>query len=164
MRTIIIYNSQTGFTEQYANWIAKALDCPSKSLKQTTAAELSNYDRVIFGGWIMGDKIMGLDKLCQMTSPSAVFAVGSTPAYEEVVEKIRNLNQLEQVPLFYMEGGFRLERLGFLQRTLLKTLKKATAKKENRSRQEEFMLQNLGESFDNSDEKKIEELVKYLEE
>lgn len=59
-----------------------------------------------------------------MTSPSAVFAVGSTPAYEEVVEKIRNLNQLEQVPLFYMEGGFRLERLGFLQRILLKTLKK----------------------------------------
>ena len=93
-----------------------------------------------------------------------VFAVGSTPAYEEVVEKIRNLNQLEQVPLFYMEGGFRLERLGFLQRILLKTLKKATAKKENRSRQEEFMLQNLGESFDNSDEKQIEELVKYLEE
>lgn len=62
-----------------------------------------------------------------------------------------------------MEGGFCLEKLGFLQRTLLKTLKKATAKKENCSRQEEFMLQNLGASFDNSDEKKIEELVKFLE-
>lgn len=54
MNTIVIYESATGFTEQYAEWIADELDCPCRPLKQISGTELATFDRVIFGGWVMG--------------------------------------------------------------------------------------------------------------
>ena len=115
MKTIVIYNSKTGFTKQYANWIAEALSCPCEPLKSVSAAELQGFDKIIFGGWIMGNMIMGLDKLRGMAVPAAVFAVGSTPPYEEVIAQINEQNKMGGTPLFYMEGGFRFEELGFFQ-------------------------------------------------
>lgn len=159
MQTIVIYNSKTGFTKQYAQWIAEALNCSCKPLKNVSAAELQDFDKIIFGGWIMGNMIMGLDKLRGMAKPAAVFAVGSTPAYEEVIAQINEQNKMDGVPLFYMEGGFHFEELGFAQKMLLKALKKSTAKKENRDRQGDFMVQALGTSFDHTDREQILPLV-----
>lgn len=102
---------------------------------------------------------MGLDKLRKMATPVAVFAVGATPAYEEVIAQISEQNKMDGTPLFYMEGGFRFEKLGFAQKTLLKTLKRSVAKKEDRNRQEDFMAQALGTSFDHTDQEQILPLV-----
>lgn len=160
MNTIVIYESKTGFTAQYAQWIAEELGCESVSLKQITKENLNQYDKIIFGGRIMANMIMGLDKLSGMTSNlTAVFAVGATPAYEEVIQAIKTQNKLSDVSFFYMEGGFHFEQLGFAQQILLKTLKKSVAKKENPSRQEAFMAQALGTSFDHSEKNQIYPLV-----
>lgn len=161
MKTVIVYQSHTGFTEQYAKWLADVLGCSCQPLKQISGAKLREYDRVIFGGWIMGNMIMGLDKLRTMAVPYAVFAVGSTPPYDEVIAKIKEQNKMEDTPLFYVEGGFRFERLSFPQKILLKALKKSTAKKENRSRQEDFLVQILGTSFDHSGKEQLAELIEY---
>ena len=162
MKAVIVYQSHTGFTEQYAKWLADILCCPCKPLKQTSAAELRGYDQVIFGGWIMGNMIMGLDKLRARTAPAAVFAVGATPPYCEVIDKIREQNKLGNTPLFYMEGGFRFEQLSFPQKVLLKALKRSTAKKENRSRQEDFLVRILGTSFDHSGKEQLAVLLGHL--
>lgn len=63
MKTIIIYESGTGFTEQYAKWISEALDCECKKLKKVSPSELKEFDRIVFGGWIIGGGIMGLEKM-----------------------------------------------------------------------------------------------------
>ena len=60
-----------------------------------------------------------------------------------------------------MTGGFRFEKLNFLYRTMLKTLKKVVAKKADRTSQEDFMAQYLGTSFDNSEKSQIMPLVEY---
>ena len=60
-----------------------------------------------------------------------------------------------------MTGGFRFEKLNFLYRTMLKTLKKIVAKKTDRTSQEEFMAQYLGTSFDHSEKSQIMPLVEY---
>lgn len=159
MKTIVIYNSKTGFTKQYAKWISEALSCPCKPLKSVSAAELDDFDKIIFGGWVMGNMIMGLDKLRKMATPAIVFAVGATPAFEEVIAQINEQNKMDGTPLFYLEGGFRYEELGFAQKMLLKTLKKSIAKKENRNCQEDFMAQVLTTSFDHTDCKQILPLV-----
>lgn len=111
MKTIVIFESATGFTEQYAKWIATALECQCKPLKQVSETDLTAYECIIFGGWIMGNGIIGLEKLHAMVKPYAVFAVGSTPAYDEVVSSIKEQNKLGDIPLFYMVGGFRFEKL-----------------------------------------------------
>lgn len=161
MKTIIVYESATGFTAQYAAWLAEELSAQSKALRDISRAALADFDRVIFGGWVMGDGIMGLEKLRAMAAPYAVFAVGSTPAYEEVVAKIQTQNKLGDTPLFYLVGGFRFEELGFVKKLLLKTLRKSVAKKEQRDRQGDFMAQALGTSFDHSERAQIAPLVEF---
>ena len=161
MKTIIIYESGTGFTEQYAKWISEALDCECKKLKKVSPSELKEFDRIVFGGWIIGGGIMGLEKMRSIKKPFAVFAVGATLESKEIVSAIKTQNKLDDIPLFYMTGGFRFEKLNFLYRAMLKTLKKIVAKKTDRTSQEEFMAQYLGTSFDHSEKSQIMPLVEY---
>lgn len=161
MKTIVVYESKTGFTEQYANWISKELDCVCKSMKQVQKEELATYDRVIFGGWVMGNMIVGLDKVRDLSNLFAIFAVGSTPAYEEVIATIQEQNNVKELPFYYLVGGFHFEKLAFPIKIMLKTLRKSVLKKENRSRQDEFMAQMLGTSFDHTDKTQIMPLVEY---
>lgn len=59
MKTIVIYNSQTGFTKRYAQWIAEATgaDCFELSeAKRKYGYIWSNY----FGGWACAG---GINKL-----------------------------------------------------------------------------------------------------
>lgn len=163
MRTIIVYESKTGFTEQYAGWAAESLGCESIPLKNASKEKLAEYDRVIFGGWIMANMISGLAKLREMTlSPAAVFAVGASPAFEEVLGQIREQNQLGEIPFFYFEGGINFDGLGFVQRMMLKTMKKMTEKKKDMTRQEAAIVQLLTGNFDHTDRRQLEEMLMFL--
>ncbi|MCI5621375.1 MAG: flavodoxin domain-containing protein [Lachnospiraceae bacterium] len=161
MNTIIVYSSQTGFTKQYAQWLGEALDCPYKSQGEVSDAELKEYDCIIYGGWIMGNSIMGLDKFRTKHVPTSIFAVGATPAYDEVICVVKEQNHVDDTPFFYLEGGIRMEKLKFIQKSMLKMLGKSLTKKENATRQEKFMAEKLGTSFDHSSKKQIENLVQW---
>jgi menaquinone-dependent protoporphyrinogen IX oxidase len=53
-KTIVLYESKTGFTRKYAEWIAEELDAELFPLQEARrsidAAKLQDYDAVIFGG------------------------------------------------------------------------------------------------------------------
>ncbi len=105
MKRLVVYQSGTGFTRQYAEWIADALHCDAVDLKQTTEKMVSEQDQVIFGGWIMGNMIRGLDKMRKMNPAHLyVFAVGSTP--DNIADKgvIQELNHLEDLPFSICRG------------------------------------------------------------
>lgn len=51
MNTIVIYNSQTGFTERYAKWIAEAAGARCLSLSEAKKRNLEKYDAIVFGSW-----------------------------------------------------------------------------------------------------------------
>ncbi|MCH1981984.1 flavodoxin domain-containing protein [Ruminococcus sp. OA3] len=160
MKRLVVYQSGTGFTRQYAMWIADALSCRAVDLKQTTENMIREHEQVIFGGWIMGNMIRGLDKINKMNPGHLyVFAVGSTP--DDIVDtvEIKELNHLGDTPFFYMPGGFRFEQLNFMTRRMLKILKRSAAKKENKNPQEQYMANALGTSFDHSDKKYTEPLL-----
>ncbi len=163
MKIIIVYQSSTGFTKQYAQWIGEALSCDVKDIKEVTPEKIGEYDRIIYGGWIMGNNVAGLEKIKRMNPQSiVVFAVGATPDGEEIRSAIKAQNHIESTPFFYMEGGMRFERLNLLVRAMLKVVMKSVKKKQSKTAQDEFMEKNLGSSFDNSDKKYIEPLVTYI--
>ena len=60
MKSIVIYNSQTGFTKQYAEWISEAAGCDCVSLKQAGKIKLADYDAIVFGSWFMAGGITKL--------------------------------------------------------------------------------------------------------
>ncbi|MCI5740420.1 MAG: flavodoxin domain-containing protein [Lachnospiraceae bacterium] len=164
MKRLVVYQSATGFTEKYATWIAEKLSCEAKELKGVKKQEIGNYDMIIFGGWIMGGMIMGLDKMQKMNPKQlVVFAVGASNDSEEVRENLKTQNHLEQSPLFYLEGGLAFERMSFFPKTILKKMGKSIAKKENKTPQEQEMEKLFAGSFDNSDITKIEPLVVAVE-
>lgn len=160
METIVIYQSSTGFTKQYAQWIAEELGCNVLDMKSVSKESINQYEHIIFGGWIMGNMISGLNKIIKMNPKKlTVFAVGSTPASEEVEKAIRTQNHLEETPFFYFEGGFHFEKLSFPVKMMLKMMKKSVAKKENKTPQDEYMVKILGTSFDHTDKKFIAPLI-----
>ena len=61
MKTLVIYNSQTGFTEKYAKWIAEDLEAKCVSVKEAKNEKLVDYDRVIFGSWFCAESISKLN-------------------------------------------------------------------------------------------------------
>ena len=164
MKNLVVFKSSTGFTKRYAEWIAEELKCESKSIKEVSKQELDNVDLVIYGGCIMGNMITGLDKIRKSYKGKLViFAVGSTPSGDKIVEEIKKQNKIEEIPFYYMEGGFQFDKLGFFQKKMLNIVKKSAAKKENKTEQDIYMEKVLGTSFDNSDKKFIEPLIKCVE-
>lgn len=159
MKRIVVYQSATGFTEKYAKWIAEELQCNCVAIKDVKETQLKEQDQVIYGGWIMGNMIVGLDKIRAIKKPEAVFGVGCTPHYEEVMEAIRLQNKLSENEFFYMVGGLKYDELSLPKKLILKTLKKATMKKEDRTRQEEYMAEALCTTFDKAEKKQIASLV-----
>lgn len=155
MNIIVVYNSKTGFTKKYATYISEELQCDMISLKDSAKKDLSNY-HIIYGGWIFGGMIMGLNKV----KANTIFAVGSTPLDIIDVNKLKSQNNINE--LFYMPGGFDFKKHNIFIRFMLKSIKKSTMKKENKTKEEEYMATHLGESFDISDKKYIKPLIDKL--
>lgn len=160
MKDIVIYESKTGFTMQYAQWIAQALGCEARPLKGVTAEALAAYDTVIFGGWIFAKRIQGWDKLKALVpKPAAVYAVGAAPLLEGGLEAIRAENALGDLPLFYMQGGLRYDKLGFIMGGMLKLMGRSLRNKKDPSEEERMMGEAMSQSYDCSSQEAIQPLV-----
>lgn len=113
---------------------------------------------------MFGNNIMGLEQMRQLVKGKlVVFAVGASNPKEAVLQTLREQNHLEQQPLFYFQGGFRLDQLGFAKRMLLKMVKKMAEKKKDPTPQDQDMVKILGTSFDASDRAAIAPLVETLQ-
>lgn len=159
MKTIVIYQSKTGFTKKYAKWIGQELDCEDISLKEMKPGRCEGYDMVIYGGGIMAGQVNGWGKIKEdaglQGKKLVVFGVGATSKdAKEVIEKMRcdNLTEEEQkrIPFFYMEGGINYEKMGFLSKGMLKMMHKSLKKKTDRTPEEEGMMNALAASNDRS--------------
>lgn len=161
---IVIYESKTGFTERYARWIAERLHCEARRLRMVSEQEVKRYDTVIFGGWIMGNHIMGLDQVLEWKHPSVIaFGVGASPAARETAALIRQQNPLGDIPFFYFQGGIAYEKLGFFTRHMLKFMGKRLMQKQGKTEQEAKMAECLAASFDGTDRAAVTELVALAE-
>lgn len=142
MKRIVVYTSKTGFTAKYAKWIAEELGCEDKELKAVDIAMLKEYDQVIYGGWLMGGVVSGLDKIRNMDVKNlVVFGCGMAAPGEEVRETVAKQNQLSVKDFFYLEGGYKPEKVGFLGRMMIKMVVGSIRKKENKTEEDLRMLE-----------------------
>ena len=72
---------------------------------------------------------------------------------------LKESNALGDTPLFYFDGGFHFERLGFMMKFMLKTVSKMTAKQEAKADDGMKMSELIGADFDHTDMAAIEPLV-----
>ena len=137
MKVLVTYQSKTGFTKKYAEWISEELKCDLKELK--SVKDVNDYDLVIHGGWIMGGIIKGVKKIKKLNPKKLiVFGVGLTPKKNLNTDKMIKDNNLEDTPFFYFEGGTNPKKMGFFGRTIVKLVTKKKVTFEDNTKKEEI--------------------------
>ncbi len=171
MKTIVIYNSQTGFTKRYAEWIAEAAGAECAGLKTAEKQELSAYDAIVFGSWACAG---GISKLSRFKSivrrPEGkkliAYCVGASPMESPEVEKSLEKNfktpEFEGVSAFYCPGGLDYEKMPAPSKFAMNMLVKVLSAKKEKTDEDREMIKMISSSYDISDKKYIEPILKAL--
>ena len=85
MKTVVIYNSQTGFTKRYAKWIAEESKADCFELNEAKKKNIDGYDAIIFGGWACAGGVSKLswfkERIDEWKDKKLIaFCVGGSPA------------------------------------------------------------------------------------
>ncbi len=166
---LVAYKSVTGFTEQYARWIAEELGCEAVELEKVTANTLTGYHTIIFGGRFHAGMVDGLKKGKELFEESGaqrliVFATGATPDTQtEMIDEAwkNNLTEEERnrIPHFYMESGLRYDNMPLGDKLMLKVFGAMVRRKKEKTEYEEAMAEALGTAYDHSSREKIKPLL-----
>lgn len=130
----IVYTSNMGSTRRYAEALGKETGLPVYAL-QDARRSLKPGDSLLYLGWLMAGQVQGLKKAREMYRVEAVCAVGMGMNMEE--ETLRKGNGLEEsIPVFPLFGDLEPEKLGGVQRWLVRFLGNALRKKQNPTEEE----------------------------
>lgn len=172
MKTIVIYHSQTGFTKRYAQWIAEAAGAECVEFSAAKKKELGTYEAVVFGGWACAG---GISKLGWFKSnidrwrdkKLIVFCVGASPMKNPDLEADLKRNfteaELNRISVFYCPGGLNYEKMPAPSKLAMKTLIAVLGAKKNRTKAEQDMVKMISASYDISDRKYIEPIIRCLD-
>lgn len=162
----IVYQSETGFTEEYAKDFAEKSALPCLSLAEAQKS-LSPKEEIFFFSWIMAGKLVDFDKAKKKFSPVAVCGVGVRPDVENVQNAIAKAVALPTEQVFYLQGGFAPTKLSGVKKfavlKVLKIVSKKIEKQENMSAEEETFLKVVTEGGSFVDKTKIAPLLHFLE-
>lgn len=161
---IVIYTSETGFTEKYAKWIAEELGCETAKLKDFTADKLNDYEVIIYGGNINAFKIVGINLINNNLSllegkKVYVFGSGITPYSEQYESLIAKNNLLGNHQFYYFTGGLDKGKLKFSSRFALSFIAKRLKTKKNPSSEELFFVEANKAYTDTTSKEQINRLI-----
>lgn len=158
---LIVYKSETGFTEKYVKWLCSELACDMIELKEASCDKISNYDILIYGAGLYAGQINGFDKFKDMVSSDKkliLFATGATQISDvDTIQKAfdDNLSKEEQeiIPHFYAVGGLDYDKMSVKHKIMMKGLLMMLKKKDPDS------YKAICKSFDGCDFGYLDELV-----
>lgn len=163
MKTIIIYNSKTGFTQKYAKWISQEIKCNAVSFKEAQTTDLNTYDTVIFASYLYAAKISKLKWFkSQNIKTKIVFAVGAGEVNStEIKTTIENnfKEDFAKFKVFYAQGGLCYEKMSFIDKLIMKA-PQLEAKKEFGLDSDEY--KTICKSYDACSKEAIKPLVAYI--
>jgi len=63
LKVVVVYQSASGFTEKYAQWISEALNADLFNVKKMSIETLQEYDTIVFGGNLHAVGISGVNTI-----------------------------------------------------------------------------------------------------
>lgn len=138
----IVYTTNTGSTKRYAELLGNETGLPVYALRDAEKT-LSPGAKILYLGWIMAGAVQGYSAAGRF-DVQAVCAVGMGRTGTQV-DSVRQKTALPgNIPLFTLQGNFDVKKLHGLYRLMMammvKTAGKALSKKENRTEDEDDML------------------------
>lgn len=168
MKILLIYKSKTGFTEKYAKWISEEIDCEVVNISNIQNINFKTYDIVIYGSRIHAGRVDGLERIKRLNlgNKLIVFATGATPKETNSIQEVwkNNLSEeeLKTIKHFYIPAGLNYEKMGFLDKTMMKMASIILEKKKNKSKEDIGMQNSIKKSYDISDKSRIRPLIDYV--
>lgn len=171
MKTIVIYNSQTGFTRRYAQWIAEKSNAECIEFKDAKNTDFASYDTIVFGGWAVAGSISKLKwfkkNIAKWSNKKlVVFCVGASPIenpeIEEALPKNFTAQELEVVRWFYLPGGLNYEAMPAKSRVMMKMFVRMLKAKKDKTQDDLNQINMIQSSYDISDIKYIEPIIEYI--
>lgn len=159
--TGIVYTSNTGYTEKYAKLLGERLGLPAFSAEQ--ADSLPEGTEVLYLGWLMAGVVKGYKKAAQRFSVAAVCGVGMGPAGSQDSDVRKNNAIPQEVPVFTLQGGFDRTKLHgiyrFMMGVMIKVMGSSLRKKENRTPEEDAMLEMVTNGGDFVDVRQLDGVI-----
>ena len=166
MITAILYASNTGYTKQYAEMLAKATGLPAYNIDNSIPPATRGQD-VIFMSWLMAGGVQGYKKICKRYNIKALCAVGMAPAKQDQTADIRKKYALADLPVFYMQGGFDMKKLTGIYKIMMKVMCKKIlgdlAKVEERTPEQEALYKMATEGMSCVSEKNLQPVLDWYE-
>lgn len=120
---VIVYKSNTGFTKEYAELLARAEKMKACELTQ---ASLGKEDEVLYMGPLMAGHIEGIDQAVKRFTVKAVCGVGMSPPGTQVLTTLSKANYVPNAPIFYLQGGWAPKKVGWMKRRMVNLVTKST--------------------------------------
>ena len=125
----IVYSSLSGSCEEYAHRMSAALHVPFFT-EQSHICPTGR--KVVYIGWLLAGKVVGLDKAKERYNVVGVVSVGMGAPAANAEEVCRKKNGLgADVAVFPLQGRFDLKRLPLPYRLIMKVKIKDIAKRLN---------------------------------
>ncbi len=168
-KAIVIYKSKYGTARDYAKWIAEALGCECKSVKDVKPGELERYDVVIYGGGLYAGGINGIKQIKKQAAKLKhvlVYMVGAAPAgiegnMEGYVQRNFGDTPPKNIDFYYFSGRLDYESMSTKHKWMMKMLVKMLSKKPEAERTEmnKQIIASVEGKIDRADKSLIEPLV-----
>ncbi|MDF2537526.1 MAG: flavodoxin [Herbinix sp.] len=169
----VVYRSKTGFTKNYANWLAEEFKCDLLEGEKVKASDLAKYQTIIYGGGMYAIGINGIKLITKnyrilKDKKLIVFSVGATPVRNATTEEIRKANipavMLDKIHFFYLRGGFDYSRLSPFHKFLMTLMKIKLKRMKNPDADAKGMLASYTHPLDFTNKKYIAPIVKCVKE
>ena len=162
----IVYTSNTGYTAEYARLLGEKTGLPVYSLAEAEQ-KLAAGNRVIYLGWLMAGKVQGYKKAEKRYKVQAVCGVGMGGTGSQLQE-VRKANAIpEKTPLFTLQGGFDIQKLSgvykLMMTIMVKTAGKGLAEKQDRTPDEDVMLEMLTQGGSRVSADNLAEVLAWVE-
>ncbi len=173
-KTAVIYKSNYGSTTQYAEAIAKALNCDLIPRTAADTADLTQYDTIIYGGGLYAGGIIGVDIIVKSFDALKgknliVFTVGAsdptdTSKYTAIINKAFTPEMKEKIKFFHLRGNLDHPRLNPLHRSMMWMMKKHIEKKnpQELNEEEQNILDTYGQKVTFVDLSTIRPILDYV--
>lgn len=165
---LVVYYSETGFTEQYARWLTEDLDCLAISLDCAKNYKLENYKKIIFGSWLLAGEVQRLSdiqSLCPDEDNCALFVTGAAPSsFADNYTAIHTALQKTDfdIKFFYLQSGLNYQKMKFKNKMVMRMMKIMLKIKKPAGDGETKLKRLLSNSFDCSSREYLAPLEEYI--
>lgn len=162
----IVYTSNAGTTKKYAEILGEKTGLPVYSAAEANR-EVSPGEEIIYLGWLMAGSMKGYKEAAKLYRIAAACAVGMGATGSQM-DEVRKKNKIKSsVKLFTLQGGFDINKLSgvykMMMNTMIKTAGKKLAEKEDRTPDEDDMLDMMMNGGDRVSEENLKDVLEWYE-